>query len=72
MIREMRRIDGQNRALESVMEAFAFTGSNVLRIETDVETCLDSCNPVSIYQFVSHFLELLIGNYNIQIEVSMI
>ncbi|GAB6033195.1 hypothetical protein CHUAL_012802 [Chamberlinius hualienensis] len=46
MIREMRRIEGHSRALESVMEAFTFTGSNVLHIETDVETCLDACHPV--------------------------
>lgn len=49
MMKEVRRVDGGGRkALESYLEAFSFTGSNLLSIETEVETCINSCKPVSI------------------------
>ena len=46
MMREVRRIDDNTKSLESVFEAFAFTGSNVLQLEAEVETCLDKCQAV--------------------------
>lgn len=46
MMREVRLIDESTKSLESVFEAFAFTGSNVLQLEAEVETCLDKCQAV--------------------------
>lgn len=46
MMREVRLIDESTKSLESVFEAFAFMGSNVLQLEAEVETCLDKCQAV--------------------------
>ena len=50
MMREVRLIDDSTKSLESVFEAFAFTGSNVLQLEAEVETCLDRCQAVRCQQ----------------------
>ncbi|KAG1653546.1 hypothetical protein GQR58_025497 [Nymphon striatum] len=42
MMKEVRRLDGGKKALESYLEAFSFTGSNLLKIETEVETCINN------------------------------
>ena len=48
MMREVRTISKDKKSLESYLEAFTFTGSQLLEIEAEVETCLDKCRPVSI------------------------
>ncbi|XP_067118424.1 uncharacterized protein [Centruroides vittatus] len=46
MMREVRTIDPQSKSLEGYLEAFTFTGSSVLELEAEVETCLENCKPV--------------------------
>ncbi|CAG2172089.1 unnamed protein product, partial [Oppiella nova] len=46
MMREVRTITKDEKSLESYLEAFTFTGSQMLEIEAEVETCLDKCRPV--------------------------
>ncbi|XP_022257286.1 uncharacterized protein LOC111089311 [Limulus polyphemus] len=46
MMREVRKLDKSSKSLESYLEAFTFTGSSVLELEADVETCLENCQPV--------------------------
>lgn len=53
MMREVRLIDDNTKSLESMFEAFAFTGTNMLQIEAEVETCLDKCQAVRCQQHAS-------------------
>lgn len=46
LMREVRTLDESSKSLESVFEAFSFTGSNQLELQAEVETCLDRCRPV--------------------------
>ncbi|CAG2109582.1 unnamed protein product, partial [Medioppia subpectinata] len=46
MMREVRTMNKDKKSLESYLEAFTFTGSQLLEIEAEVETCLDKCRPV--------------------------
>ncbi|KAF7494609.1 hypothetical protein SSS_01221 [Sarcoptes scabiei] len=46
MMREVRLLNEKGKTLESLLEAFAFTGGSVLIIQVEVETCLDRCKPV--------------------------
>lgn len=56
MMREVKRINSKTKELESYFEAFSFTNSNVLVLEGEIETCLDSCLPVNIVLFVNSIL----------------
>ncbi|GFQ99269.1 uncharacterized protein TNCT_265771 [Trichonephila clavata] len=46
MMREVRTIEPQSKSLEGYLEAFTFTGSSMLELEAEVETCLEFCKPV--------------------------
>ncbi|XP_035206202.1 uncharacterized protein LOC118181224 isoform X2 [Stegodyphus dumicola] len=46
MMREVRTIEPQSKSLEGYLEAFTFTGSSLLELEAEVETCLENCKPV--------------------------
>ncbi|XP_055932443.1 uncharacterized protein LOC129962605 [Argiope bruennichi] len=46
MMREVRTIEPQSKSLEGYLEAFTFTGSSMLELEAEVETCLEHCKPV--------------------------
>ncbi|GBL63634.1 hypothetical protein AVEN_55758-1, partial [Araneus ventricosus] len=43
MMREVRTIEPQSKSLEGYLEAFTFTGSSMLELEAEVETCLEHC-----------------------------
>lgn len=46
MMREVKRINSKTKQLESYFEAFSFTGSSILILEGEIETCLNNCLPV--------------------------
>ena len=79
MMREIRTVDAQSKTLESYFEAFSFTGSNILELEAEVETCLDRCRPVSImitlinsYLGISLTISLPLPHLQVQCQIASV